>query len=259
MMQEEKFDRWIYASAALHVAFGIFVFVSPSLFPISGSASWGTSNAGGDGVNVRIVSNFTGIALPSPAVVTEDAAANDSPGLYKSEPSPPPEPVKNAIAIPDPKATVKKTPPKPASAPASTKPDETQPPSNAVPYGQGGRPDLQYGAMSNGSGSVGARFGEGAFGERYGWYVQSMTRKISENWLKAMVDASVRSAPRVYLRFVIARNGDVIGVEVQQSSSVPTLDATARRAILRSSPLPPLPPDYRGDNVTVSFYFEYAR
>ena len=180
---------------------------------------------------------------------------------YKSEPAPPPEPVKDAIPIPDPKSVPKKVtkePPKPAP-PAKSVPAEDTPPENAVPYGQGGKPALQYGQFQGGAGTMGVGFGEGAFGDRYGWYVQSMTRQISQNWLQGTIDSSIRTAPRVYMRFVIARDGSVSSIEKQQSSGIPALDVSAERALRRASPLPPLPPDYRGSSITVSFYFEYKR
>jgi protein TonB len=63
----------------------------------------------------------------------------------------------------------------------------------------------------------------------------------------------------VYLSFEIARNGTISNIELKQPSSIPSLDRSAQRAILASNPLPPLPPDYRGGNVSVSFYFEYSR
>ena len=106
---------------------------------------------------------------------------------------------------------------------------------------------------------MGVGFGEGAFGERYGAYVQAMTRQISQNWLKSMIEAPGGAAPRVYLRFTIARDGTIVDPEIQQPSNIPALNTSAMRAILRSSPLPPLPSDYRGSSVTVSFYFEYTR
>jgi protein TonB len=260
-MQREKLNKWVVASTALHGALGMVVLFAPSLFSISSDASWGTNNGSGDGMNMRIVSNFSGIPLPSPPVVTENVAANESPGLSKSEPAPPPEPVKDAVPIPDPKNVTKRQPQKQAAAAPSRDTNPEPPPtqSNTVPYGQGGKPALQYGQFANGPATVGAGFGDGAFGERYGWYVQSMTRQISQNWLQSLVDNRNQASPRVYVRFVIARDGRVSGVEIQQASNIPSLDRSALRAIERSNPLPALPSDYRGSSVTVSFYFEYTR
>jgi TonB family protein len=118
---------------------------------------------------------------------------------------------------------------------------------------------MAYGQFSTGAGEAGIGFGDAAFGDRYATYVNAITRAISNNWLKSMVDTRVQRAPRVYLTFVIGRDGTVSSVEVQQSSGIPSLDRSAQRAVLASNPLPPLPADYRGGNVNVTFYFEYSR
>jgi protein TonB len=157
-----------------------------------------------------------------------------------------------------PKPKPKPAPPAPPAAKSTAKQPEA-PPSNAIPYGQGGRPSLAYGQFSTGAGEAGIGFGDAAFGDRYGTYVTSITRAISNNWLKSMVDSRVQKAPRVYLNFDIAKDGRISNVTVQQSSGVPSLDRSAQRAVLASDPLPPLPGDFRGSSVNVNFYFEYSR
>jgi protein TonB len=212
-------------------------------------------------MNVKIVSGgVSGIALPSPPVTTENAAANESKGFYKSEPSPapPPEP-ENAVKIPEKAAPVpKKTAAAPKNAPAPKTPPPP-PPTNAVPYGQGGNPNVGYGQFSTQSGPVGAGFGDGAFGNKYGEYVQGMIRRISQNWLKGLVDSHITRAPKVFISFVVGRDGKISNVSVQQSSGIPSLDNSAMRAVYASNPLQPLPRDYSGSTVNVSFYFEYIK
>jgi TonB family protein len=260
-MKEDRLDRFIVVSIVLHGAlFGVLVF-SPGLFPMLGAA-WGTPEGSANvGINAKIVGSISGVPLPTPPVVNETAPANDSPGLYKSEPAPPKEPDKTAEPIPDATAPVKTAPPKPKPVPPAPKQATPAPetPSNAVPYGEGGKPALAYGQFQTGAGEAGIGFGDAAFGDRYGTYVNTITRIISSNWLKSMVDSRVSRAPRVYLTFTIGRNGKISNVEVQQSSGIPTLDRSAQRAVLVSDPLPPLPSDYRGSDVNVRFYFEYSR
>ena len=262
----EKFDRWLYASALLHGVMFTLVVFSPSLFPMSGAANWGSATGGADGISVKIVGTVSGVSLPAPEVVTEDAAANESKGFYKSEEEPPPPPPPDkAELIPEPKAPVKVTPPPkpPRPAPPARKstpkvePPET--PVNAIPFGQGGKPALTYGQFSTGAGPAGIGFGDGTFGNRYGYYVDAITRRISQNWLQSLVDNRIRTAPRVYMSFDIGRDGTISNMEIKQPSGIATLDRSAQRAILASSPLPPLPPDFRGQSVNVSFYFEYVR
>ena len=118
---------------------------------------------------------------------------------------------------------------------------------------------MSYGSFSTGAGEAGIGFGDAAFGDRYGTYVNAITRAISNNWLKSMVDSRIQKAPRVYVTFEIGRDGTVSSVGVQQSSGIPSLDRSALRAVQASSPLPQLPADFRGSKVNVTFYFEYSR
>ena len=257
----ETFDRWLAASVFLHGALFTLVIFSPGLFPAFQS-NWGSPTGGSGGISVKVVGNVSGVPLARPEVVQEQAPANESPGFYKNEEAPPPPPPDKAELIPETKAPVKTTPtpkpPKPAATPKIKAPPE-EPPSNAIPYGQGGRPALAYGQFSTGAGPAGIGFGDSTFGERYGWYVDAITRAISQNWLKSLVDTRISRAPRVYLSFDIGRNGKITNVGVQQSSGIPSLDRSAQRAVLASDPLPALPPDYRGSSVNVVFFFEYSR
>lgn len=259
--EHERFDRSVVASVFLHAGLFAFVLFSPKFFSNLGP-SWGSQSASlGSAVSVKIAGSMSGIALPTPEVMNETAPANDNPGLYKSKPvEEPPEPTKKAIEIPDPK--VIKTPPAkkatPPTPPAAKAPPVPETPPNAVPYGQGGPPAMSYGQFSTGAGDGGIQFGDAAFGDRFGTYVNTLKRTISNNWLKSMVDARVQKAPRVYITFDIERDGTVINVGVQQSSGIPSLDRSAQRAVSVSS-LPPLPSEYRGSKVNVIFYFEYSR
>lgn len=260
-LERERMDRYVFASVLMHGALFALVLLSPSLFPALGP-NWGSADGGPDaGIQVKIVGS-AGIPLPQPAVVSETAPANESPGFYKSEEpaSPPPVPDKVAEPIPEKTALPKPPAPKPKPAPPAQKSAPApEPPANAVRYGQGGRPALSYGQFPTGAGEAGIGFGDAAFGDRYSTYVNAITRAISNNWLKSMVDSRVQRAPRVYLTFTISRDGRISNVDVQQSSGIPSLDRSAQRAVLASDPLPPLPSDYRGSDINVRFYFEYSR
>src|SRR5205823_905217 len=163
----ERFDRWVFASVFFHGALFTLVIFSPKLFPAFQS-NWGSLTGGSGGINVKIVGNVSsGVPLPRPEVVQEKAPANESPGFYKSEEAPPPPPPDKAELIPETKAPVKTTPspkpPRPAATPKA-KPAPEPPPSNAIPYGQGGRPALAYGQFSTGACAGGISFGDASFG-----------------------------------------------------------------------------------------------
>jgi len=261
----EKLDRWILMSILLHAGLLVIVLFSPGFFSLQGSENWG-GPAAGNAIAVKIDGNFGGIALPAPEVVTENAAASDSKGLYKSEPEPPPPPPDKAEPIPE--KTAPKKAPKVEKAAAPAPPTDKVPkkptpqpetPSNAIPSSGGGQPALSYGQANLSAGPATSIGDGGAFGTKYASYVQAMVRKISQNWLKGLVDPSVTQAPRVYVSFDIDRAGNITNIAIQQPSNIPTLDNSAKRALYASTPLLPLPPDYAGTKVSVSFYFEYKK
>ena len=86
-----------------------------------------------------------------------------------------------------------------------------------------------------------------------------MIRAIQNQWQNSGLIPQRGTSPRVYIRFTIGKRGDVSNVEVDQVSGLPQLDSSAKMAVLRASPLPPLPQDYSGSTVDVRFYFENSR
>ena len=101
--------------------------------------------------------------------------------------------------------------------------------------------------------------GTGDFGSRFGWYVDGVRRKVSDNWMKYEVDPRVDTARRVYIYFEIDRSGSPTNIRVEQSSGVPSLDESAMRALQRIDTFGPLPPEYAGRYVAVEFWFDYKR
>jgi protein TonB len=222
---------------------------------------WGS--AGGDGsVSVGLVAKLPGIMLPRPDVVTQSQVVDTTKGLYKAEP---PKPQPKEIE-PD----VKKIPefakgktPKIVSRPSKIFEDKTPPPTNAVPYGQGGSPALPYSSFAmNGPTQGGMGFsgpGGGDFAGRFPSYVDAVRNRISSNWLQSTVDPTVRWAPRASFSFQVLRDGTVTNIQMMQSSGNSSVDNSARRAILSSTPMSPLPSNYPGNSVTVEFWFDFRR
>ena len=265
----ERLDRGIFMSVLLHTVLGAMVVVLPAVFPAYGIADWGSADGGGAGVSVEIVSTISGIPLPAPARVSDSAAANESAGFYETEtaatpevavvPDPTEPPPPEAEPVPETVAAVETPPPPPAPSPPTRDPGPPSDPDNAVPFGQGGRPAINYGQFSAGDGTGGIAVGDGAFGERYGRYVESITRRISDNWIQSLIASDVRSAPRIYVNFEILRDGTIVNERIEQGSGIASLDRSALRAIFASNPLAPLPADFRGRSVSVRFWFEYKR
>jgi len=119
-------------------------------------------------------------------------------------------------------------------------------------------------AMSNpmygtvGAGGVGIGTGT-PFGNRFGAYADLLRRRISEKWRTSDVDAVVRNARPATVNFDILRNGTVRNVRIVESSGVPSLDFSARRAVLEASPLPELPREFERESANVEFTFQLQR
>jgi protein TonB len=258
----EERDGWrrpLAISAVLHAAlFGSIIFYA-AFFAGGTGASWGSSGGGtGGAMSATLVSN---IPLPAnPQAQPENVLANESKGVSKSIPKPV-EKDKTAIPIPDRNAKTKTkiTPPKQSPVtPTRERPRETASVSNVVPFGQGGPVSGPYGQFSaaGAKGGFGFSGSGGDFGSRFGWYVDAVRRKVSDNWMKYEIDPSIASTRRVYINFDITRPGTPTNIRIEQSSGIPSLDQSALRALQRIDTFGPLPPEYSGNRVSVEFWFD---
>ena len=272
----ERFDRGLWASVLLHVVLGMLLVLSPALFPAFGDVPWGSEAGGGGGISMRLVADESGIPLPAPDITNPDAVGNESTGLFAplEEAAPaavPDEAIAEAELVPETFEEIDEVPvPEPdvgATSPGAPTPSPPAPapvaeappaPDNAIPFGEGGQPDIGAGFATTG-GTYGVDVGDGTFGQQYGRYVNAMRRRVSENWYQSMIEANVQSGARVTMEFEILRNGLIQSVSVVESSGIRSLDDSAERAIYRVRQLEPLPPTYRGASIDVQFWFEFTR
>jgi periplasmic protein TonB len=248
----------LVASVIFHVLLTLFGVVY-ALWGGRLGKGWGQSINTGSAVHVNAVASLPGVPLPTPKLTTPNTVAVESPGLFRNEPVPKPPPsLMNEQKIPKFKEAIK--PPKQkVLANKRIQKEQIEPPPNVVPYGQGGKPTMSYSSVATSAGEAGISFGQQDFGERYGWYVQAVRNRISSNWLLSTISPSLLSAPRVYVDFDINRDGSISNARITQSSGIPEVDRSALRAVLASSPLAALPPDYSGSKVSVEFYFDLKR
>jgi protein TonB len=249
-------DSWPCAlgwSAAFHGAVTAFIVIYSVFLTGSRGQGWGIGG-GGDAMGVTLVSS---VPLPATPAQTQNVLANESKGITKSEPKIE-EKEPDAIEIQGKNSKVKpKKPPTSTKAKAEPPPEET----NQVAYGEGGPVSGPYGSFAAGGAKGGFEVngGGGDFGTRYGWYVQVIQRKVSENWLKYEVDPRISGGQRVYITFDVARDGHPFNVQIEQSSGVPSLDISAVRALQRIDTFGGLPPDYSGSKISVEYWFDYKK
>jgi len=159
----------------------------------------------------------------------------------------PPPPSEKAVLLPAPEE--KKTSPRPASETAEPKakgPDLALPGSGDTEGAGAGGP---VGA-SGSSGVGGTRLDQADF--TYSYYVDRMLIAIGTNWFKPSQAGS--ASPVIYFR--IERDGAIADPVVEKSSGLPFVDRAALRAVIASSPLPPLPAEYGGTHLGVHLKFE---
>jgi periplasmic protein TonB len=222
---------------------------------------WGGVGGGDSGVKVNLVAS-AGIPMPRPIIPTDSATVDPTKGLYKEEPPAPPELPKDATPIPK---FDKLKPPPPPTKPSKIIENKTPRPDNAVNYGKGGQMDLPSGYSStpgplNGGLAIQGQ-GGGEFAARYPWYVESVRKRISDNWLQNTIDPAVRSARTAHtiVTFTIMRDGTVRNIQLNTSSGNRSMDDSATRAMLSIDKMPQLPSDWRSNSVDVTFDFDLGR
>jgi protein TonB len=251
-------DRWgrnLAWSAALHLAVAGSIVLYALVWHGGSGSTWG-AGGGGDAMGVTLVSS---VPLPASTAPTQNILANESKGLTQSLPKVE-EKAPEAIPIPD-KNTKTKAKPRISETHQKSPPPPEEEASNVVSFGEGGPVSGPYGTFNAGGAKGGFGFtgGGGDFGSRFAYYVRIVQQKVSENWLKYEVDPRVSDARRVYVTFDIMRDGHPTNVQIEQSSSVPSLDQSAVRALQRIDTFGPLPSDYSGNKVSVEFWFDYKR
>jgi protein TonB len=252
-IEREPWGGYVLFSLALHGAVVISIAVFAIVVGFRHGENWGSTEIG-DAMNATLVSRAS-VPLPPALEQTENIVANDSKGLTESQPQ---AIEKQPDALPIPDKDIKKKPDQ------HTNPDKThQPPpeDNRAPFGQGGPISGPFGVFTTNNAKGGFSFTgpAGDFGSQFGWYVDVVRRKVSENWMKYEVDPSISSARRVYIVFDIQSGGEPSNIQVEQSSGVPSLDQSAMRALQRIDSFGPLPGGYRGSKVSVEFWFDYKR
>jgi periplasmic protein TonB len=252
--EHDGWGRALSWSAGFHIALTGVILLYTAVFTGPRGEGWG-AGGGGSAIGVSLVAT---VPLPATRADTKNVLANESKGVTKSQPKPA-EKEPDAIDIQgkDSKIKPKKTPTPTKEKPQPAPEEET----NQAAFGEGGPVSGPYGSFAAGGakGGFGITGSGGDFGTKFGWYVQIIQRKISDNWLKYEVDPKITGGQRVYITFDVARDGHPYNVRVEQSSGVPSLDVSATRAMQRIDTFGPLPPDYNGSKISVEYWFDYSK
>jgi protein TonB len=159
-------------------------------------------------------------------------------------------------------------PPKPAAAPppppTPVQQAEVQPAPSQATVGPASGAGMAA-AGNTGTGAAGANVGRGDAGTGQGTLGEGAEGPGDEylerlyRWIRKYARDFKRDASgKVWLAITIGRDGTVLNASVDETSGNPMLDRTALELIHRASPVPPLPPTYRADRVTVFMPVDFS-
>jgi TonB family protein len=90
----------------------------------------------------------------------------------------------------------------------------------------------------------------------FAYYIASMKRKIATYW---SVPAGSRTSLSCRVYFRVDRDGGIQSPAVEESSGSFLFDQAALRAVVESSPLPPLPREFTDNYLGVHFSFAFEK
>ncbi|HVW79003.1 MAG TPA: TonB family protein [Alloacidobacterium sp.] len=234
---------------------------------------WGNNESAQGAIQATLVSSAPTIPLPSENKPTENVLATQTPSPAPAPPAPEKTvqtPPPDAIPIPEKQKIPPKVKQAPQKAEAPVKPEQkkvvtptstrhAQPvpnQKNRANYGEAAQTNIPRSTASNPNGNNPVAVNGGDFGSRFPWYVELIRRKTAQNWLVQEVSPSTPAGAKVYLSFVISRDGSPSQVRIAQSSGSPSLDTSCLRAVQRVDTYGPLPAGYNGSSLSVSYYCE---
>jgi protein TonB len=189
------------------------------------------------------------VEIVTPAEIPEQKKETEAPPREQPqpppevEPEPEPEPEEEMPPPPDkPKPVKKKPPKKPRREVPTTQLEKTLP--SEEPAQEQPAPAPETGEMA---------FDTDDF--PFAHYISRMRRKIAANW--RVPEGSQGEDRFCVIYFRVHTNGSVSHTQIEQSSGLFIFDQAAQRAVVQSSPMPPLPTEYRDDYLGVHFSFSY--
>ncbi|HEV2721495.1 MAG TPA: TonB family protein [Thermoanaerobaculia bacterium] len=236
---EDRVGDVLAQRAALHAGAGLGIALSLLLHGgLSALAIWAALHTAEAQTPRAIQIRLAPVARASEPVAPA-VSKPAQPAAKMETPAPPIVPTKPPIAPPKPE---KNTVPLSPFGKSAKKGSETAAPSVAVP------PSAPAIAVPvGGAGVIGLEGGDFP----YTIYIERMKTLIGSHWFRPQVGAG----PTTTVHFVIERDGTIREAKVETESGNGTFDRAALRAVLESSPLPPLPFGYTGNYLGVHLNF----
>lgn len=90
----------------------------------------------------------------------------------------------------------------------------------------------------------------------YAWYQSIVTNILRSNWATSVADEKSHNI-KVFVSFVILRNGSIAEIKIIEPSGIFILDQAVMRAVINSNPFPPLPAEFRRSKLYAQYEFVY--
>jgi protein TonB len=252
-LREEKDDRFgagFAGAIGLHALIAAAL-IGAALYTHASSDHWGEKASQTGAIQASMVS-----AIPLPrkeapvdkSVLAPDTVSPAPVAPPKEATQPPPKPT-------DIEVKAKTKPAKVAPAKAEAPPKHPQPvPDTAKAQSGQSATQLPQSVTQTKNGDAAATIQDKAFGDRYAYYRDIVSRTVSQNWFTSEADPRASQGKHVILSMEIQRDGSPTNVKIVTRSGSPTLDTSAVRAIQRIDSFGPLP---AGDHVTVQLSFDF--
>lgn len=212
---------------------------------------WGNEGSGG-AIQVNLASDA--IPLPSTQPLNKNVLTTETPSPAPAPPAPKEEHQIDQTAIP---ILGKQVKPKQKE---QKKTQLHQPPpveQNLARYGEQNGTSIPRATQPQNFTSGQTSVSDASFGSLFGWYVGQIDRKMDAAGYRSMADPHTSKGARAYIEFQVGRDGSHGQVTLDTSSGSSTWDNVCMRAAQRVDTFGPLPAQYRGNSLRVSYYCEY--
>jgi TonB family protein len=244
--EAEGISRMLMLSIGAHILIVGMVWLTPTEWrsrPARDAAVMELSLGGMEGPNTGGMTAMAGRAV-------EEIAKPNAPKVDAPPPPRAPEMTESTAVVKPPPTPVKPTKTDPAKGKTPTAGPEIK--TGAARVNTGGAA-IPFGGLAQGGGGAG-----GVQLDVKGFccpeYLAQMVQKIRQNW-----NARQGAGGQPTIKFTIRRDGMLTNVELEKPSGQELLDLEARRAVIRTQQLPPLPREFTESSLTVHLTFDFQR
>jgi protein TonB len=211
---------------------------------------WGNPGSGG-AIQVSLVSSA--LPLPSDQPPNKNVLSTETPSQAPAEPTPKAKQAVDETAIPFSGKQEK------LKEQNTRKTQQHQPqPDNRAQFGEQAGMSMPRSTYAQaGSLSSPVNIGNGDFGNRFGWYVEIIKHKVSQNWNRYEVDPHTAKGAMAEIYFRINRQGAPSSFKINTASGSPTLDRSCLLATQRVDTFGILPPDSHDQWLDVTYDCTY--